>query len=144
MKIKECMSRDVWTIREDTTLRSAAEMMAKHDLGSLPVAKDAKLVGMLTDRDIALRGIGQGCGPDVKAAQVMSKEILYCHADDEIDGVLANMGDQQVRRLVVIDEDRDLVGIVSIGDLAKHAQDQLGTSYVAISEPSDLHSQSLR
>ncbi|MEO1969624.1 MAG: CBS domain-containing protein [Sphingomonadaceae bacterium] len=143
MKIQECMSSDVWTIREDTTLRSAAELMAKHDLGSLPVARDAKLVGMLTDRDIAVRGIGLGKGPETRASEAMSSEMLYCLSHDDVEDVLQNMGEQQVRRLVVVDENSELVGIVSISDLAPLDTDEGSKSFAKIAKPSDQHSQSL-
>jgi len=143
MQIQELMSSNVCTIKTDTPLRDAAARMAKHDLGSLPVASGEKLVGMLTDRDIALRGIGNDLGPDACASEAMTRELLYCRAEDDVDEVLANMGDMQVRRLPVIDDDKDLVGIVSIGDLVKAEPARTGQNFAEITKSSKLHSQTI-
>jgi len=137
------MSTDVCTISPDTPLRRAAEKMAERDLGSIPVAKNDRLVGMVTDRDIAIRGIGGGFGPEANAAEVMTREVLYCNAGDDVDAVLENMASMQIRRLPVIDDDKQLVGIVSIGDLVKVQPADAGQCYARVAEPSQLHSQSL-
>lgn len=143
MIIQECMSSDVHTISPGTPLRHAAEQMAINDIGSLPVAENLRLVGMVTDRDIAIRGIGMGLGPDAQASEVMSDNALYCYVTDEVPDVLANMGENQVRRLPVVTENKQLIGLISISDLVK-AQPELGAASLAqVAEPSALHSQTL-
>jgi CBS domain-containing protein len=87
------------------------------DAGALPVAEIDRLVGMITDRDIALRAVAQGRGPDTRVDQVMTREVLYCFEDQDTDDVLRNMGDQKVRRLPVVDREKQLIGIVSLSDM---------------------------
>jgi CBS domain-containing protein len=143
MQVQHCMSTDVCTISPDTPLRRAAEKMAEHDLGSIPVANDDKLIGMVTDRDIAIRGIGAGFGPETSASEVMTQERLYCSADDDINDVLENMASLQIRRLPVIDANKQLAGIVSIGDLVKVQPDDAGECFAKVARPSQVHSQAL-
>jgi CBS domain-containing protein len=118
MKIKDTITRDVRTIAASSTIREAARLMAEIDAGSLPVSENERLVGMLTDRDIAVRAVAAGKGPDTTVGEAMSPEVLYCYDDQDIDEVCENMADEQVRRLPVVDRDKKLVGIVSLGDLA--------------------------
>ncbi|HKR17560.1 CBS domain-containing protein [Rhizorhapis sp.] len=143
MKILECMSRDVRTVNADEPIQEAATTMADIDSGILPVSKEDRLVGMITDRDIAIRAIARGRGPSTPVQEVMSNEVRYCFDDEDVDDVLDNMADIQVRRLPVVNRDKRLVGIVSISDLASgaspaHAGEALGE----IARPSTLHSQS--
>src|SRR5262245_7291908 len=120
MLIKDVMTRDVDTIAPDTTVEVAARHMREHDIGSLPVGENDKLVGMVTDRDIVLNAVATARDPSTTTArEVMSPKVLYCFDDQSVEEVLANMGDVQVRRLPVVNRDKRLVGIVSIGDLAK-------------------------
>ena len=107
MKVRDCMSRDVHLARPDDTICDAARAMAEID----------RLVGMITDRDIALRAVAQGRGPETRVDQVMTREVLYCFEDQEADDVLRNMGDQKVRRLPVVDREKQLIGIVSLSDM---------------------------
>ena len=118
MKISKIMHRDVKIVGPNETLRDAAVVMKKLDVGVLPVGEHDKLVGMITDRDIAIRGIAEGKGPDAKARDVMSHEVKYCFEDEDVDHVAENMAELQVRRLPVLNRDKRLVGIVSLGDLA--------------------------
>src|ERR1700757_2493134 len=118
MKVSDCMSRDVRLIRPDETLHDAACAMADLDCGALPVADADRLVGMITDRDIAIRGVAQNRGPDTRVAAIMSREVLYCFENEDADDVLRNMGDVKVRRLPVVDDNKRLVGIVSLSDIA--------------------------
>lgn len=118
MQISEVMTHDVCIAKADETIEQAARMMAELDAGALPVRENDRLVGMITDRDIAVRAVAQGKGPQTKVRDVMTKEVKYCFADQEIDEVLRNMGDIQVRRLPVLDRNKHLVGIVSLGDTA--------------------------
>src|SRR5678809_1002247 len=120
MLIKEVMTRDVDTIAPDTTLEVAARHMRDRDIGSLPVGENDKLVGMVTDRDIVLNAVATALDPTTTTArEVMSPKLLYCFEDQSVEDVLANMADVQVRRLPVVNREKRLVGIVSIGDLAK-------------------------
>ena len=120
MLIKDVMTRDVDTIAPDTTLEVAARHMRDRDIGSLPVGENDKLVGMVTDRDIVLNAVATALDPTTTTArEVMSPKLLYCFEDQSVEDVLANMADVQVRRLPVLNREKRLVGIVSIGDLAK-------------------------
>jgi CBS domain-containing protein len=118
MKISSVMSRDVQLIKPDDTIRSAAALMKKIDAGLLPVTENDKLVGMITDRDIAIRGVAEGKGPDAKVRDAMSPEVKYCFEDEDVTHVAENMAELQVRRLPVMNRDKRLVGIVSLADLA--------------------------
>jgi CBS domain-containing protein len=142
MKVAECMTRDVRLTRPDETIQEAARAMASVDAGVLPVTEDDRLVGMLTDRDIAIRGVAAGCGPDAKVRDVMSPEVMYCFADEDLEDVLQNMGDIKVRRLPVVDRDKRLVGIISLGDIAQSGQGpRAGRALHDIAEPGGPHSQ---
>jgi CBS domain-containing protein len=112
------MTRDVAMINSDQTLQKAARLMAELDVGILPVGEGDRLVGMITDRDIAVRGLAKGKGPNTKVREVMTPEVKYCFADQEIDEIAVNMADIQVRRLPVLDRDKRLVGILSLCDIA--------------------------
>lgn len=145
MLVEECLTSKVHTVDPQASLRVAAVQMATHDVGSLPVsdANNERLVGMVTDRDIAIRGIGRAWGPEAQISDVMSQEVLYCRSDDEVDAVLDNMAQNQIRRLPVVSDEKRLVGIVSISDLTKADPDRGGASLSRVAEPSDKHSQSL-
>ncbi len=118
MKVNQAMTSDVKIISPDRTIREAAELMAELDSGALPVGENDRLVGMVTDRDIAIRGIGAGLKPTAKIREVMTPQVKYCFDDDEVDDVARNMGDVQVRRLPVVNRNKRLVGIISLGDVA--------------------------
>jgi CBS domain-containing protein len=144
MKVSECMTRNVKMANPGETLQEAARMMAECDAGILPVSEGDRLVGMITDRDIAVRGIGQGFGPDTKVGEVMSREVKYCYEDDDSDTVLHNMADIQVRRLPVLTREKRLVGIVSLADLAAMGQSaRTGEALGGIVRPGGEHSQTL-
>jgi CBS domain-containing protein len=136
------MSRDVHIIAPDQTLRDAAATMKRLDAGVLPVGEKDKLIGMITDRDIAVRGIAEGKGPDAKIRDVMSHEVKYCFEDEDVDHVAENMAELQVRRLPVMNRDRRLVGIVSLGDLATHGSlPKTAKALHGISQPGGRHTQ---
>jgi CBS domain-containing protein len=118
MKIAKAMSHDVQMIDPDRTIREAASLMQKIDCGVLPVAENDRLVGMITDRDIAIRGIGGGKGPESKVRDVMTQEVMYCFEDEDVTHVAGNLAELQIRRLPVMNREKRLVGIVSLGDLA--------------------------
>src|SRR5262249_61505638 len=115
MKIGNVMHRHVQIIGPKESLRNAAAMMKKLDAGVLPVGEHDKLVGMITDRDIAIRGIAEGKGPDATVQDVMSQEVKYCFEDEEVAHVVENMAELQVRRLPGMNRDKQLVGIVALG-----------------------------
>jgi len=141
MRIHNAMSSDVRLAAPDQTLRDAARMMAEIDAGSLPVGENDRLVGMITDRDIAVRGVAAGKGPDTPIRDVMSKEVCYCFDDQDVKEVCANMSDIKVRRLPVLNRDKRLVGIVSLGDLVLSGDGAANTALSGISEPGGQHSQ---
>ena len=143
MQVSEAMSKDVKIASPNQSIREAAQTMAKIDSGALPVGENDRLVGMITDRDIAVRAIALGKGPDTPVREVMSKEVKYCFEDDEIDDVAQSMADIKVRRLPVLNKDKRLVGIVSLGDLAvADGPANAGEALCGISEPGGAHSQS--
>jgi CBS domain-containing protein len=136
------MTRDVRLLSPDQTIREAASLMADIDVGSLPIGENDRLVGMITDRDIVIRAVAQGKSADTKVAEVMSKEMLYCFDTDEIDDVARNMGKAQVRRLPVVNADKRLVGIVSLGDLARNDDPTtIGRTVSRVSTPGGKHDQ---
>ena len=117
-KISEVMTRGIQLARPDQSIREAALTMAREDIGSLPVSEGDKLIGMITDRDIALRAVAEGLSPDTPVRDVMTDNIKYCYEDEEITNVAQNMADLQVRRLPVVNRDKRLVGIVSLSNVA--------------------------
>ncbi|HEY0844444.1 MAG TPA: CBS domain-containing protein [Noviherbaspirillum sp.] len=136
MRIADAMTRDVQVIRPDQSIVDAARMMAECDVGALPVADNDRLVGMLTDRDIVVRGLAQGKAADARVQDVMSPDVKYCFDDEDLDDVAQNMGDLQIRRLPVVSRDKRLVGIVSLGDIATTDEEPAGEALSHISEPS--------
>jgi CBS domain-containing protein len=142
MQIRNAMSSDVRIASPNQSIRDAAVLMAKIDAGSVPVGDNDRLVGIITDRDIAVRAIALGKGPDTPVKDVMSKDIKYCFEDDEIDLVAQNMADIKVRRLPVLNRQKRLVGIVSLGDLAlSDDPSHAGEALCSISQPGGAHSQ---
>lgn len=146
MKISDCMTREVRTITADCSLRDAARLMADMDVGAIPVGEDDRLIGMVTDRDITVRGLGQGHGSEAAVSEVMSREVKYCYEDEDAAYVAQYMGDQQLRRLPVLDRDKRLVGIVTLGDLAIIGMrpSEVGEALGSISRSGGAHSQSAK
>jgi CBS domain-containing protein len=118
MQVSDVMTPGVQFIHPEQTIREAARIMAERDIGALPVGENDRLVGMVTDRDIVIRGLADGKGPDTKVRHVMSPDVKYCYEDEKVDHVAHNMGDIQVRRLPVMNRDKRLVGIVAMADVA--------------------------
>jgi len=143
MRIGKVMHRDVQIIGPKESLRNAAALMKKLDAGVLPVSEHDKLIGMITDRDIAIRGIAEGKGPDATVQDVMSHEVRYCFEDEEVAHVVQNMAELQVRRLPVMNRVKRLVGIVSLGDLAiQGSLPKTARALHGISQPGGQHNQS--
>jgi CBS domain-containing protein len=126
MKIKDIMSKDVEIVSPDTLLHEVAKKMQRRDCGCVVVVKDDRVVGVVTDRDIAIRCVAEQHDPTgTTAEKVMSPEILFCHETDEADDVARNMGTNKIRRLPVLNAEKKLVGIVTLGDLASHTNYEL-------------------
>lgn len=120
MQVREVMKKDVKVIQPDSVLSDAARQMRDDDIGVLPVCDSDRLVGMLTDRDIAIRAVADGKDASTfKVREAMTSEILTCHEDDDIDDITQLMSDRQVHRVPVLDRNNRLVGIVSLADLAR-------------------------
>ena len=141
MKVSKYMTRDVQLVTPTQTIREAARMMGEIDAGSLPVQEDDRLVGVITDRDIAVRAVAQGKSPDTPVRDVMSREVLYCFEDQEVKEIARNMGDVKVRRMPVVNRDKRLVGIISIGDVACNEDlETAGDAVAQVSQPGGPHS----
>jgi CBS domain-containing protein len=137
MKVSEIMSRDVQVARPDETIQSAARRMAEIDAGSLPVFDGGRLHGMVTDRDIVVRAVGEGRSFETPVAEVMTATVEYCFDDDDIGEAAEKMAACQIRRLPVLDRAQRLVGIVALGDIAGKAKDKTtGQTLEDISQPS--------
>jgi CBS domain-containing protein len=142
MKVREAMTPDVRLVAPEQTIREAARLMAECDIGALPVGAGDRLIGVITDRDIAVRAVAEGHGPDTRIDEVMSHEVKYCYDDEDLGAVADNMGQVQLRRLPVVNRDKRLVGIVSLGDVAAcEAPARTGQAVAGISAPGGAHSQ---
>jgi CBS domain-containing protein len=140
MRVSEAMTRDVKVCTPGQTIREVARTMAEIDAGAVPVGENDRLIGMITDRDIAIRAVAEGKGPDTPVREVMSEHIHYCYDDEEIDDVAQNMGDIRVRRLPVVNRDKRLVGIISLGDVARtEGGETVGDAVVGVSQPGGSH-----
>ncbi|MBE3119191.1 MAG: CBS domain-containing protein [Candidatus Atribacteria bacterium] len=119
MKVNEIITHDPEVIRPETALIEAAQKMKSMDIGMLPVCDGDRLVGVITDRDITVRGVAQGYDPKTARVQeVMTPEVIYCFDDEDVKEAAKKMKEKQVRRLPVLNREKRLVGIVSLGDLA--------------------------
>lgn len=142
MKISEVMTSDVETIRPDQTAQDAARFMLKADAGSIPVTEGDRLIGMITDRDIAVRGVAKGYGPDTPVRELMTDDLIVIRVDDDIEDAATKMSEAQVRRLPVVDENEKLCGIVSLGDLSREADDECAERALeGVSQPGGQHQQ---
>ena len=144
MKIAEIMSSDVQLITPDRSIQEAARLMISADTGALPVGDGERLIGMVTDRDITVRAIAEGRGPETPVREVMSEKLLFAWDDQDVEDVAIQMSDAQVRRMPVLSREGErLVGIVSIGDLATQGDSEAAeTALSGVSEPGGEHNQS--
>jgi CBS domain-containing protein len=134
------MTRGVKLCTPGQTIREVARTMAEIDAGAMPVGENDRLIGMITDRDIAIRAVAQGKGPDTPVREVMSEHIHYCYEDEDVDDVAQNMGDIRVRRLPVMNREKRLVGILSLGDVARTEGGEIvGDAVVGVSQPGGSH-----
>lgn len=142
MKISEVMTTDVETISADQTAREAASFMLRADAGSIPVCEGDRVIGMITDRDIAVRGVAEGRGPDTPVSELMSDGVVCAHEDDDVQSVAQRMSEEQVRRMPVVDAEERLVGIVSLGDLARETTGESAHEALeGVSAPGGQHQQ---
>ena len=142
MKVSEVMTRDVQTVRPDQPVQQAATFMLNANAGSVPVTEGDRLVGMITDRDIAVRAVAKGYGPDTPVRDVMTNDMICARESDDVADAASKMSEAQVRRLPVIDSDERLCGIVSLGDLAREADnDCAGEALEGVSQPGGQHQQ---
>ena len=142
MKISDVMTSDVQTVRPDQTAREAAGFMLSADAGAIPVTDGDRLIGMITDRDIAVRGVAQGHGPETPVRELMTNDIVVARVDDDTNDVAMRMSEAQVRRLPVIDDQQKLCGIVSLGDLTQRGDSsEAEQALEGISEPGGQHQQ---
>ena len=140
MQVREVLTRDVERIPPDTTMRDAAQKMRQCDLGALPVYEGDRLIGMVTDRDIATRGVAEGKDPSCSVRDMMSQGVVYVFEDQDIREAAQIMKEHQVRRLIVLDRDKRLVGIVSLGDLAVEGDQRVASKALkGISQPAQAH-----
>ena len=140
MQVKDVMTANVERVPPDTPVREAATKMRDLDVGAIPVYEGDKLIGMVTDRDIAIRGVAEGRDPEnARVGEVMTAGVITCYADQDVAEAAHLMRDKQVRRLVVLDHDNRLAGIVSLGDLAVETGNELltGNTLEAVSEPAE-------
>lgn len=142
MKVRDAMTSNVQIASPDQSIQAAAQIMAEIDAGLVPVGENDRLVGMLSDRDIAVRGVAAGKSPQTLVREIMSAEVKYCFDDDDVETVCGNMAEQQVRRLPVVNRDKRLVGILSLADVATFDRgSSSGAALSGISQPGGKHSQ---
>ncbi|MGH6945859.1 MAG: CBS domain-containing protein [Kiloniellales bacterium] len=138
MKIREVMSNDVHLVDPKTPIKEVAMAMRDKDFGLVPIGENDRLVGMVSDRDIALRAVAEGKDPTKTAVgDIMSPEIFYCFEDQMLEEARDIMAKKQIRRIPVVDRDKRLVGIVSLGDMAteSHAERHAAAALTEISKP---------
>ena len=147
MRIDEIMTRDPACVTPGTTVRDAAQLMKREDTGIVPVIEeggDRKLVGVITDRDIAIRVVAENRSADTRVSEIMSgARVATARPNDSVDDVLGTMGREQVRRIPIVDERGALVGIVSQADVSRKAKNEgkVEDTIERISQPSGRHSQ---
>ena len=135
-RIADIMTRSVATIARDDTIQAAAKRMREMDVGALPVMDGSAIAGMVTDRDIVVRGIADGMIPQESlVSDVMTEDVRWCRETDTVEAVMAEMGDAQVRRLAVLDAEHRIVGIVSLGDFATRQSGDTDDALREISTP---------
>jgi CBS domain-containing protein len=136
MRVSEIMSTEVQLLSPDDSIQQAACRMRDEEIGSLPVASGDRLVGYVTDRDVAVRGVAAGKAIKSPVREIMTERLLYCFEDEEVEAVAKNMAMNQVRRLPVLTRENRLCGIVSLGDVATKGEHQAAEEALTeISEP---------
>lgn len=142
MKVNELMTRDVCVCTPEETIGDCAAAMARNDIGALLVAENNLLIGMVTDRDIALRAVAEGKGPATPVREVLTREVQYCYEDQDIERVASGMGVAKVRRVPVLTREKRLVGMLSLADVARAAGATAAGAMAEVSQLGGPHSQS--
>jgi CBS domain-containing protein len=133
MKIAEVMTRGVELTSPAATVQKAAQAMADEDVGFLPVGDQDRMIGMITDRDIAIRVVAMGRDPKkTTVGDVMTERVLYCFADEDADKAAESMSREKIRRLPIVDRNKRLVGVVSLGDIAQHSSAKAGKTLSSV------------
>ncbi len=141
MKVAKIMTAEIYLVGPEDSLMDVAQLMAREDIGFLPVGDGTRLIGTVTDRDIVTRGVAVGMTGNNRVRDVMTPEVEYCFSDEEIDRVIENMGDWKVRRLPVVNREKQLVGVISLADAAlKHDPEAVGSALTGVVEPGGAHS----
>jgi CBS domain-containing protein len=139
MHVKEVMSNRPEFLPPTTPLIKITEEMRLHDFGFVPIGENDRLIGVVTDRDVAIRGVGNGKDPNsLQAKDVMTKKVLYCYEDDNIKDAAESMCKQQVHRLIVLNKDKRMTGILSLGDIARKSKNEKLSGHI-IEAISQLH-----
>ena len=126
MKVKEAMHKGVQWVAPSTTVVDLAKLMRQHDIGAIPVGENDRLIGMVTDRDIVCRGLANGKDPkQLTARDVMTKGIVFCREEEDLDDATRIMEDKKIRRLPVINEKKRMTGILSLGDVSHSGSQEL-------------------
>ena len=126
MKVRDAMHRGVEWVAPTTPVTRLAQLMSEHDIGAIPVGENDRLIGMVTDRDIVVRGLANGRDPaKLTARDVMTKGIIFCRDEEDLDDATRTMELKQVRRLPVIDRDKRMIGILSLGDVSSACEQDL-------------------
>ncbi|SRR5258707_11918545 len=140
MKVSEAMNRGVHIVSANDPLKKAAKIMAEEDVGFLPVEEDDRLVGMLTDRDIVTRVVARGKDGSARVRDAMTQDVKYCFENEELEDVIENMADIQVRRLPVMNKDKRLIGVLSLADAARlYSPDAVGVAFSGVVSPGGQH-----
>ncbi|CAL8480901.1 CBS domain-containing protein [Caballeronia sp. S22] len=134
--VAEVMTRDAVTLGPTESMRQAAKIMDELNVGALPICDGEKLVGMLTDRDIVVRGVSAGASVDTPIESLLSEPVAWCFETDDVADVQERMAREQIRRMPVVDNQKHLIGIIAIGDIATNADGQISSTIAAVSAPS--------
>jgi len=137
------MTRDVQIAQADQSIQQAAQFMLKADAGSIPVCEGERLVGMVTDRDLAVRALAEGRGPETPLREIMTEKVVCCYEDDDVENAAQKMNESRVRRLPIVSRSGDkLVGIVSLGDITQSDAKLAEYALEGVTQPGSLHNQS--
>jgi CBS domain-containing protein len=142
MRVSEAMTRDVCVCGPGESIRDCAAAMARNDFGAIPVAENNLLIGMVTDRDITVRAVAANKGPHTPVSDVLSRQVLYCFEDQDLEHVARSMGMAKVRRVPVVTRDDRLVGMLSLSDVALRSVKAAGAAMAGLSKRGGPHSQS--
>lgn len=140
MRVRDLMTRDVETARPEEPIQSVAQRMARGDFGFMPVCEGKRVIGTITDRDLAIRAVAGALQPATPVGEIMTRDVTVLHEDEDLETVLNKMSGEQIRRLPIVNDARELIGVVSIGDMAAKVKERYaGEALEAISKPTHGH-----